>query len=203
MNFSVSAVTLSFGLTIVLVLSASDTVASDKQRTPDIRLVQANPDAAGGANTTNLRGTGLTASHKQIIYDNIAGEQAQTLSGDFQFGIGSTVPDLLCSVIPIAVKDQIGLLKDFKFVKLTGDKILVVDLANRNSLTLLQTAPNDKPHSAASPQFVLWKNAPGWRQFRREHLVHATAIEIDHLKAPAIFVKAIGHRWQLSEAIQY
>ena len=138
MNFSVIAVTLSFGLTIALVLSASDTVASDKQRTPDIRLVQANPDAAGGANTTNLQGTGLTASHKQIIYDNIAGEQAQTLSGDFQFGIGSTVPDsLMLNAMPIAVKDQIGLLKDFKFVKLTGDKILIVDPANRKIVDII------------------------------------------------------------------
>ena len=39
------------------------------------------------------------------------------------------------------------------------------------------------------------RHAAGWRQFRREHLVHATAIEIDNLKAPAINVEAIAHRW--------
>ena len=138
MNFGVIAAALSFGLTIALVLSASDTVASGNRRAPDIRLVQASPDAAGGASTTNLQGTGLTASHKQIIYDNIAGEQAQTFSGDFQFGIGSMVPDsLLLNTMPIVVKDQIGLLKDSKFVKLPGDKILIVDPASRKIVDII------------------------------------------------------------------
>jgi hypothetical protein len=35
------------------------------------------------------------------------------------------------STMPIAAKDQIGLLKDFKFVKVADDKILVVDPATR------------------------------------------------------------------------
>jgi hypothetical protein len=39
------------------------------------------------------QGIGLTASHKQIIYDNIAGEQEQIISGDPQLAVGSTVPD--------------------------------------------------------------------------------------------------------------
>ena len=118
--------------------TASDTAASENQRTPDTRLAQASPDAAGGANTNNLQGIGLTASHKRIIYDNIASEQAQTLSGDFQLAIGSTVPDsLMLNTMPIAVKDQIGLLKDFKFVKLTGDNILIVDPANRKIVDII------------------------------------------------------------------
>ena len=197
MNFGLLAVPLSLGLTIALVLAASDTVASENRRAPDIRLVQASPDAAGGASTTNLQGTGLTASHKQIIYDNITGEQAQTFSGDFQFAIGSTVPDsLMLNAMPIAVKDQIGLLKDFKFVKLTGDVILIVDPVSRKIVDIITSKkPDDKASLIASPQFVLWENAPGWRQFRREHLVHATAIEIDNLKAPAIHIEAIAHRW--------
>jgi hypothetical protein len=34
--------------------------------------------------------------------------------------------------MPIAVKDQIGLLlRDFKFVKVTGDNILIVDPTSR------------------------------------------------------------------------
>ena len=138
MNFGLLAVPLSFGLTIALVLAASETVASENQRAPDTRLVQASPDAAGGASTTNLQGTGLTAPHKQIIYDNITGEQAQTFSGDFQFAIGSTVPDsLMLNAMPIAVKDQIGRLKDFKFVKLTGDVILIVDPASRKIVDII------------------------------------------------------------------
>jgi hypothetical protein len=132
------AATLSFGLTIALVPAASDTAQSDSQRAPDTRLAQASPDAASGASTTNLQGIGLTASHKQIIYDNIAGEQAQTVSGDPSLVVGGTIPDsLMLNTMPIAMKDQIGLLKDFKFVKLTGDNILIVDPASRKIVDII------------------------------------------------------------------
>jgi hypothetical protein len=138
MNFYVIAATLSVGLTVPLTCAASDTAATESQWAPDTQLAQASPDAAGGATTTNLQGIGLTASHKRIIYDNIASEQAQTRSGDLQLAIGSTIPDsLMLNTIPIAVKDQIGLLKDFKFVKLTGDNILIVDPANRKIVDII------------------------------------------------------------------
>jgi hypothetical protein len=46
--------------------------------------------------------------------------------------VGSTIPDsLMLNTMPIAAKDQIGLLKDFKFVKAADDKILLVDPATR------------------------------------------------------------------------
>jgi hypothetical protein len=46
--------------------------------------------------------------------------------------VGSTTPDsLMLNTMPIAAKDQIGLLKDFKFVKAADDKILLVDPATR------------------------------------------------------------------------
>jgi hypothetical protein len=137
MNFGVIATTLLVGLTIVLAATASDTTASESQRTPNTRLAQASQDAAG-ASTNNLQGIGLTASHKRIIYDNIASEQAQTLSGDPKLAVGNTIPDsLMLNTMPIAVKDQIGLLKDFKFVKLTGDNILIVDPANRKIVDII------------------------------------------------------------------
>ena len=133
MNFGVIAVTLSLELSIALAFNASDST-SERQRT---RLAQASPDAAG-ATTDNLQGIGLTDSHKRIIYDNIASEQTQTLSGD-QLTVGSTIPDsLMLNTMPIPVKDQIGgLLRDFKFVKLTGDKILIVDPANREIMDII------------------------------------------------------------------
>ena len=93
MNFGVIAVTLSLELSIALACNASDTIASERQRGPYTRLAQASPDAAG-ATTNNLQGIGLTASHKQIIYDNIASEQAQTVSGDLRLAVGSTIPEL-------------------------------------------------------------------------------------------------------------
>ncbi|MGE5164606.1 MAG: hypothetical protein ACM3IH_11365 [Sphingobacteriales bacterium] len=99
-------------MTVALGCTASDTAATESQ------WAQASPDAAGGATTNNLRGIGLTASHKRIIYDNVTSEQAQTLSADPRLAVGSTIPDsLMLNTMPIAVKDQIGLLKDFKFVK--------------------------------------------------------------------------------------
>ena len=135
MNFGVIAVTLSLELSIALACNASDTTMSERQRT---RLAQASPDAAG-ATTNNLQGIGLTASHKRIIYDNIASEQAQTVSGDFRLAVGSTIPDsLMLNSMPIAVKDQIGLLlRDFKFVKVTGDNILIVDPASRKIVDII------------------------------------------------------------------
>jgi hypothetical protein len=137
MNFGVIATTVLLGLTIVLAPAALDTAASESQRTPNTRLAQASQDAAG-ATTNNLQGIGLTASHKRIIYDNIASEQPQTLFGDPQLAVGNTIPDsLMLNTMPIAVKDQIGLLKDFKFVKLTGDNILIVDPANRKIVDII------------------------------------------------------------------
>ena len=73
MKFGVIAVTLSLELSIAPACNASDTTASERQRAPYVRLAQASPDAAG-ATTNNLQGIGLTASHKRIIYDNIASE---------------------------------------------------------------------------------------------------------------------------------
>ena len=131
MNFGVIAVTLSFELSIALACNASDTTASERQRAPYARLAQASPDAAGA--TKNPQGIGLTASHKRIIYDNIASEQAQTVSGDVRLAVGSTIPNsLMLNSMPVSVKDQIGLLlRDFKFVKVTGDNILIVDPTSR------------------------------------------------------------------------
>jgi hypothetical protein len=138
MNFGLIAVTLSLGLTVALAFAASDTAASESQRAPDMRLAQAATDAAASAATNNLQGIGLTASHKRIIYDNIASEQSQTLSGDPRLAVGSTIPDsLMLNIMPIAVKDQIGLLRDFKFVKLTGDNILIVDPASRKIVDII------------------------------------------------------------------
>ena len=137
MNFGVIAVMLSLELSIALACNASDTDSSERQRAPYTRLAQASPDAAG-ATTNNLQGIGLTASHKRIIYDNIASEQAQTVSGDLRLAVEVTANSLMLNSMPIAVKDQIGLLlRDFKFVKVTGDNILIVDPASRKIVDII------------------------------------------------------------------
>jgi hypothetical protein len=137
MNFGAIAVTLSLELSIALAFKVSDATALEWQRGPYTRLAQASPDAAG-ATANNLQGIGLTASHKRIIYDNLAGEPAQTVSDDL-IAVGSTIPDsLMLNSMPIAVKDQIGLLlRDFKFVKVTGDNILIVDPVSRKIVDII------------------------------------------------------------------
>jgi len=55
-----------------------------------------------------------------------------------RLAVGDTIPDsLMLNFMPIAVKDQIGLLRDFKFVKLAGDKILIVDPASRKIVDII------------------------------------------------------------------
>jgi len=198
MNFCVIATTVLLGLTIVLAPAALDTAASESQRTPNTRLAQASQDAAG-ATTNNLQGIGLTASHKRIIYDNIASEQPQTFSGDPQLAVGNTIPDsLMLNTMPIAVKDQIGLLKDFKFVKLMGDQYFDRRSSQPEDCGYHHQARRWTMKQAwcgGSWTLTLCKHATSWRQFGREHLVQATAIEIDNFKAPAVFVEAIAHPW--------
>ena len=109
MNSRVIAATLSLGLTT----TAASQWASHTQ------LAQGNSGAAG----INLQGIGLTVSHKQIIYDKIIGERSQSLPDDLQLAVGKTIPDsVMLNTMPIEVKDQIGLLKDFKYVKLRATK---------------------------------------------------------------------------------
>ena len=127
MNFSMIAM---LGLTVALACGVSEPAFPESQRAPDAQLAQAGADAPGGATANNLNGIGLTPSHKRIIYDRITDEQGQTLSG--RLAIGDTVPDsVMLNAVPISVKDQVGVLRDFKFVKLMDGKILLVDPTTR------------------------------------------------------------------------
>jgi hypothetical protein len=136
-KFDVIGAVISLTLCAPFALAAQDTVASKSQRHPTTRLAQVSPDTTARS-IANLQGIGLTASHKQIIYDSVANEQEQTFSGDPGLSVGSTIPDsLTLNAMPIAVKDQIGLLKDFKFVKLAGDNILIVDPATRKIMDIV------------------------------------------------------------------
>jgi len=130
MKFNAVAAAFSLGLTIA-VGAGADATASDRRSPRETRLAQVRPEA-GDATADNLRGIGLTPSHKRIIFDHIGNEQAQTVPNNTELSVGSTIPDsLMLNTVPIAAKDQIGLLKDFKFVKVADDKILLVDPATR------------------------------------------------------------------------
>jgi hypothetical protein len=130
MKFNAVAAAISLSLTIA-VGPGADATASDRQSPRETRLAQVRPEARD-TTADNLRGIGLTSSHKRIIFDHIGTEQAQTVPNNAELSVGSTIPDsLLLNTMPIAAKDQIGLLKDLKFVKIADDKILLVDPATR------------------------------------------------------------------------
>ena len=115
---------------IAAVLSLGLTTTAAGQWTSHTQLAQGNSGAAGIS--------GLTASHKQIIYDKIIGERSQSLPGGQQLTVGQTIPDsVTLNTMPIEVKDQIGLLKDYKYVKFLDDKILIVDPATREIMDII------------------------------------------------------------------
>ena len=133
MKFNAVAAAFSLGLTIA-VGPGADVTASDRRSPRETTLAQVRPEAAD-ATAANLRGIGLTASHKRIIFDHIGTEQAQTVPNNAELSVGNTIPDsLTLNTIPIAAKDQIGLLKAFKLVKVADEKILLVDPATRKNV---------------------------------------------------------------------
>ena len=99
MNFGVIAATLSLGLTVALASTASDFVCDGKCGPLNAAGSGELRGTSGGATTNNLQGIGLTASHKRIIYDNIASEQAQTLSGDLSLQLEAPFPTRSCSIL--------------------------------------------------------------------------------------------------------
>src|SRR5262245_56118789 len=132
MKFNAVAAAFSLGLTIAAGPGA-DATASDSRSPRKTQLAQVRPEA-GDATADNLRGIGLTASHKQIIFDHIGTEQAQPVPNNAELSIGSTIPDsLVLNTMPIGAKDRIGQLKDLQFVKVADSKMLLVDPATRKS----------------------------------------------------------------------
>ena len=91
MKFNAVAAAFSLGLTIA-VGPGADATASDRRSPRETRLAQVRPEATAD----NLRGIGLTASHKRIIFDHIGTEQAQTVPNNAELSVGSTIPDLAC-----------------------------------------------------------------------------------------------------------
>jgi hypothetical protein len=83
-------------------------------------------------------GIGLTADHKRTIYREVGQERARGIPEGSPVAIGAEVPDsLMLNEMPVSVKDQIGLLRDFKFAKLHDETILIVDPAKRKIVDLV------------------------------------------------------------------
>lgn len=83
-------------------------------------------------------GIGLTQDHKRTIYREIGSQQPQRVPDGAAMEIGKEVPDsIMLNEMPISVKDQIGLLRDFKSAKLPDEKILIVDPAKRQVVDIV------------------------------------------------------------------
>lgn len=97
-----------------------------------VALAQTTGIAAPATGIGTATGIGLTPDHKRTIYRELEHETARRIPEGSQVVIGAEIPDsLMLSEMPISVKDQIGLLRDFKFAKVVDETIIIVDPAKR------------------------------------------------------------------------
>lgn len=106
-------------------------------------MLLAVPDAApaqsgrGVEAAPGVKGIGLNAVQRKFIYENTAGEQPQVPRN--RAALGAEVPDsLILNEMPIRVKDEVGLLRDFKFAVVEGAQaVLIVDPTNRRIVDIV------------------------------------------------------------------
>jgi hypothetical protein len=99
------------------------------------------PVASPAQTTGNGRpgaGIGLTEDHKRTIYREIANEPARPIPEGSAVAIGAEIADsVMLNEMPVTVKDQVGLLRDFKFAKLPDETIVIVDPARRRIVDIV------------------------------------------------------------------
>lgn len=85
-----------------------------------------------GEAAPGVKGIGLTPVQRRLIYENTSGERQQRVPED-QVSLGAPVPDsLILNEMPIHVKDEVGVLRDFKFAVVQDARsVLIVDPASR------------------------------------------------------------------------
>jgi hypothetical protein len=90
-------------------------------------------------------GIGLTPVQKRMIYDNTSGERQQRVPEN-QVSLGAPVPDsVMLNEMPVHVKDEIGVLRDFKFAVLPdAQAVLIVDPASRRIMDIVTRADAEK-----------------------------------------------------------
>jgi hypothetical protein len=107
-----------------------------------VLLVAAGPvhaqSGAAGEAAPGLKGIGLNQVQRKFIYEHTSGERQQQVPRD-QVALGAEVPDaLILNEMPIHVKDEIGLLRDFKFAVVEGaHAVLIVDPASRKVVDIV------------------------------------------------------------------
>lgn len=83
-------------------------------------------------------GIGLTDDHRRIIYREIGEAPSRAIPDGAPVEIGAEIPDsVILNEMPIALKDQVGVLRDFKFAKAPGETIVIVDPAKRQIVDIV------------------------------------------------------------------
>ncbi len=107
--------------------------------------VQAQSVGAAVESAPGVPGIGLTPVQKRMIYDNTSGERQQRVPED-QVSLGTPIPDsVMLNEMPVHVKDEIGVLRDFKFAVLPdAQAVLIVDPASRRIMDIVTRADAEK-----------------------------------------------------------
>src|SRR3712207_5081692 len=100
--------------------------------------VLAYPAIAQTTGAAPATGIGLTAEHKRIIYRDVGADGLPSAPAA-PIVIGEGIPESPMLIeMPIEVKDKIGVLRDFKFAKLSDESIVIVDPARRQVVDLVR-----------------------------------------------------------------
>lgn len=104
-------------------------------------LAHAQSTTAVGEAAPGLKGIGLTAPQRRIIYERTAGDRQQSVPQEHA-AVGESVPDsIILNEMPIEVKDEVGVLRDFKFaVTPDAQAILIVDPTSRRIVDIVTRA---------------------------------------------------------------
>lgn len=104
-------------------------------------VAQPPPPGALGEAAPGLKGIGLTAPQKRVIYERTASDTQQAVPQE-RAAVGETVPDsVILNEMPIEVKDEVGVLRDFKFAVTPGAQaILIVDPTSRRIVDIVTKA---------------------------------------------------------------
>lgn len=103
-------------------------------------LVAAHAQSTGSAGNEaapGLKGIGLTPVQRKFIYEHTAGERRQVPPE--QASLGAPVPDsVMLNEMPVHVKDEVGLLRDFKFaVVQDAQSVVIVDPTSRKIVDIV------------------------------------------------------------------
>lgn len=103
-----------------------------------VLAAQAQSSTASVEAAPGVKGIGLTPVQKRLIYENTSGERPQRIPED-QVSLGAPIPDsVILNEMPIHVKDEIGVLRDFKFAVLPDARsVLIVDPAKRTIVDIV------------------------------------------------------------------